>query len=448
MSFSHRQGRPTTRFRLEELERRDVPTVLVPTTFANAGISFNSATRTVEGGLYSLAVQESNQPISTVARYQEFLTDVRDTINAERAAGGDLSNVSDATADHLDTIVADLTTAINNAPDSILGGDASTAVHHAQIQILNVVNDDPFLKNLASMTVSLNYTGVGFQQVPQKLPAGVTAANAPHDNLAQIGAIENDAANRFIGGVGNADNKAAIIADLTAVRADLGVLVDNHPELFGGLTGIHARTIIVQIPGVFGFINDIGVNPVANRGNNDIMLDLPDIVQGDVNLANQADQGGANGFGLFPAPRTAPTRYQLNQDQTNAIAFEIAQGNTLGVQAIALVTNHPGDTAAINALIQQFKDLSQFANNFDTAQGGIFEARFDNEQKSDTGTQRAAINAMIRGLRTGDVALVTAAREAISANWADNAGNMIPATGGTFNTDGLTIAQVLSTAHP
>src|ERR1700687_2740812 len=69
MSFFRRQGRSTVRLRLEQLERRDVPAVLTPTTFANAGISFNTATRTVEGGLYNLTVQESNQPISTVARY-------------------------------------------------------------------------------------------------------------------------------------------------------------------------------------------------------------------------------------------------------------------------------------------------------------------------------------------------------------------------------------------
>jgi hypothetical protein len=42
---------------------------------------------------------------------------------------------------------------------------------------------------------------------------------------------------------------------------------------------------------------------------------------------------------------------------------------------------------------------------------------------------------------------LTAARQAISQNWADNAGNRIPDTGGVFNTAGKTIAEVLSTAH-
>jgi hypothetical protein len=434
--------------RVEQLERRDAPAVLTPTTFANAGISFNSAVRTAEGGFYSLAVQESNQPISTVTRFQGFLQDVKDTIAAERQVGGDLHGLSLTTEAHLNTIVADLTKAINNAPNSILGGAASTNVHSAVTQILNIVNGDDTLADLAALTAAVdpNYPDVGFKKVPKRLT--VELEDAPRENLAEIGRIFDDAANRLIGGVGSATNKAAIIADLHAVLNGLKDLLADHPELFGdGLTLIHMNTLIVQIPALFTGFNDIGVNPVANRLTNDIMLDLIDIVQGDDTLAALNNVGGVTGWHVFPNPRTAPTRYQDNQDQTNAFAFEIAQGNTLGTQAIDLVTNHPENTAAINALIGQFQDLSQFAENFVTAQGAIFEARFDNEQKSDTGTQRAAIDAMILGLQTEDVALVTAAREATSQNWADNAGNNIPVTGGTYNTDGTTIAEVLSTAH-
>ena len=158
--------------------------------------------------------------------------------------------------------------------------------------------------------------------------------------------------------------------------------------------------------------------------------------------------GRSVGFAPFPNPRTPPTRYQDNQDQTNFFATAISQGNTLGTQAINQIQNHPEDTAAINALIAKFQDLGQFVGNFVDAQGGIFAARFNNELKAATGTQGAAIAAMIRGLQTEDLALVTAAREAISANFADVAGNNIPITGGTYNPDGFTIAQVLSTAHP
>jgi hypothetical protein len=53
---------------------------------------------------------------------------------------------------------------------------------------------------------------------------------------------------------------------------------------------------------------------------------------------------------------------------------------------------------------------------------------------------------MIKGLQTGNAALVSAAAEEMHANAADVGGNNVPVTGGTYNTDGLTVADVLSTA--
>ena len=53
---------------------------------------------------------------------------------------------------------------------------------------------------------------------------------------------------------------------------------------------------------------------------------------------------------------------------------------------------------------------------------------------------------MIEGLQTGNAALVGAAAEQMHANSADVGGNNIPVTGGTYNADGLTVADVLSTA--
>jgi hypothetical protein len=53
---------------------------------------------------------------------------------------------------------------------------------------------------------------------------------------------------------------------------------------------------------------------------------------------------------------------------------------------------------------------------------------------------------MIEGLQTGNAALVAAAADQMHANSADVGGNNIPVTGGTYNADGLTVADVLSTA--
>jgi hypothetical protein len=53
---------------------------------------------------------------------------------------------------------------------------------------------------------------------------------------------------------------------------------------------------------------------------------------------------------------------------------------------------------------------------------------------------------MIEGLQTGNAALVSAAADQMHANSADVGGNNIPVNGGTYNPDGLTVADVLSTA--
>ena len=53
---------------------------------------------------------------------------------------------------------------------------------------------------------------------------------------------------------------------------------------------------------------------------------------------------------------------------------------------------------------------------------------------------------MIEGLQSGNAALVGAAAEQMHANSADVGGNNIPVNGGTYTADGLTVADVLSTA--
>src|SRR5215831_17651750 len=130
--------------------------------------------------------------------------------------------------------------------------------------------------------------------------------------------------------------------------------------------------------------------------------------------------------------------------QTQFWANFIAQSNSLGQQAIAAVTAN--DAAATATLISDLQAFQATVTNFDKAQGGIFEARFDNELLGDTSTLGAEVAAMIKGLQTGDAALVSAAAEEMHANAADVGGNNIPENGGNYNPDGLTAADVLSTA--
>src|SRR5262249_28282305 len=276
-------------------------------------------------------------------------------------AAGDFTGASLA---NIQTVLKDLTTAISAATASVNGGGsfgsvaaAETALHDSHTDILDVVNNDP---NLAALATANGATG--FMQAPSTLPNGVTAATAPHDNLAEIGAIFNDAANRILGGA-NAGNSQVITDDVNAVVTDMQQLMQSHPELFGGLTGIHADTVVRQLELEGTYINDAGINPDAARGSNDNILDIIDIVQGDTNLANMASQGGVNGFSPFPDFATPTPKYQDNADQTNFWANFMAQSNSLGHQAEQAVGS--GDTAAINNLVTELQTFQKNATDFD-----------------------------------------------------------------------------------
>jgi hypothetical protein len=315
---------------------------------------------------------------------------------------------------------------------------AETALHNSHLDILNIVNNDANLATLATQNGA-----AGFLAAPQAFAAGTTAANAPHANLADIGAIFNDLANISIGGI-NASNSAQATADTNAAMTDLQALMTANPGLFGGLTGVHADTIVRQLELEKTYINQAGVSQDAGRASNDNLLDIIDIVQGDTNLANMANQNGVHGFTPFGDALNPTPKYLDNDAQTSFWANFIAQSNSLGQQAENLVGGH--DAHAIAALISNIQSFEKTVTNFDAAQGGIFEARFDNELLGQTSTLGAEVNAMIKGLQTGNAALVTAAADEMHANAADVGGNNTPATGGTYNADGATVADVLSTA--
>ena len=192
------------------------------------------------------------------------------------------------------------------------------------------------------------------------------------------------------------------------------------------------------------YINQAGISQDAGRASNDNLLDIIDIVQGDTNLVNMANQNGVHGFTPFGDALNPTPKYMDNADQTNFWANFIAQSNSLGQQAENLVGGN--DAHAIAALISNIQTFEKTVTNFDAAQGGIFEARFDNELLGQTSTLGAEVSAVIKGLQTGNAALVTAAAEEMHANAADVGGNNTPATGGTYNADGATVADVLSTA--
>jgi hypothetical protein len=352
-----------------------------------------------------------------------------------------------ASLGHVQTILSDITTALSAAPASVNGGgtfgsvaNAEHALRTSHLDVLNIVNSDPNLTTLATQNGAN-----GFVAAPSTLPDGTKAATAPHANLAEIGAIFNDAANHILGGA-NADNAGLITNDVNAVITDMQGLMHANPTLFSGLTGIHADTIVRQLELEKIYINEAGVNQDAGRASNDNILDIIDIVQGDTNLAHMATQGGVSGFSPFPGAANPTPKYLDNASQTTFWADFIAQSNALGQQAVNTVGSH--DPHAIAALIGNLHAFEKNVTNFDAAQGGIFEARFDNELLGNTSTLGAEVSKMLEGLHSGNATLVAAAAQEMHANAADVGGNNVPTTGGTYNADGLTVAQVLTTAAP
>ena len=83
---------------------------------------------------------------------------------------------------------------------------------------------------------------------------------------------------------------------MNAVITDLHDLIAAQPMLFGGLTGVHADTVMRQAQLELAYINQAGISPDAGRASNDNILDMIDIIQGDTNLANMANQGGVIGL--------------------------------------------------------------------------------------------------------------------------------------------------------
>jgi len=137
---------------------------------------------------------------------------------------------------------------------------------------------------------------------------------------------------------------------------------------------------------------------------NDNILDIIDIIQGDTNLANMASREAFPGLrrlaiSLNPS---APV-FRTTMQQTTFWANFIARRTPLGQQAMQVVGS--GDQAAIGKFVGQLQAFQKYVTNFDAAQGGIFEARFDNELLATPARSALRCPRMIQGLQTGNAAL-------------------------------------------
>jgi hypothetical protein len=317
---------------------------------------------------------------------------------------------SGATLGHVQAILSDLTSAISAAnatttPAAALGSaaNAQQAVRASQLSIVNAVSTDPAL--VAPMP---------------EAPAPVKDA-APH-SLAEIGALFDEVASQILGGV-NDDNRAQITDDINAVISDIQALAAADPKLFDGLTGEHADAIVQQLQLELAYINDPTISPAAAQASTDNILDFIEIIQSDPNLADLAKQVGVSGSSSLP---DAALPHLDNPGETAFVANFIAQSNSLEKQAVDLVGSN--DAKAIAALIDDLKAFEKSVTDLGADQGG---------------TLSAEIAAMIKGLQTGNANLVTAAADQMHGNAADLAASNVPVTGGTYHSDGLTVAEVL-----
>ncbi len=450
---------------------------------AQAGATFNDATRLLDGGLWSTPTDANNQN----NYLGSFLADIHTVLNdvtADLAAGatvtvgGNAYTLTAADITALQDVQKQLNTMISEAPHAIGNSHsaiaAQQALHAADAAILADVNGDQGLATAlanASYAATTGSTDVGFQApvAGSDNAAALHAATAQGATLADIGNVFNAAASLAVGGL-NASNLGQFNADMHAIATGLTNILNNPTELAAieansdnpALTTVHLDTVLNQINlQINDFDKEYAHNPqVAARATNDNLLDIIDIVQNDAALNTAAGGNGtpaaAGGFAELPGYLSGTiTPFQDNQAQTNFWAQFVGEANTVNNQLNAVASGQTTAPADIQNLITEIQNYQKFGASFDQSQGGIFDARFGNELNS--GTLLADATNAVKGLQgilngdTGaalaaDQALIKAAGSGFVADAMDVSGNNIPLGGGTFVGDATTVAGATSVA--
>jgi hypothetical protein len=444
-----------------------------------AGVVFNDATRLIDGGPF-FAPQGSGNQLVSLGEYTTDLHAVQNDINAMLANPGEVTvggqafklNATDTAV--LKNITAQLTTLINAAPGITNAANmqqAEQTMHSVQTQILQEVQGDAHLSaalnNVPFMNPGTGANDVAFQSLPAGAddPASLAAATAGK-SLNAVGVVFNAAADLAIGGINNA-NVAQINNDFQAVMQGVNNILNNKAMLAqiekgetataAALTTIHLDTIAQQLQLQVNKYDAQAANGMNTglRGTVDNILDIIDIVQNDANLNLAAGGTGAaghvGGFAEMPGGlKGTVAKFQDNQAQTNFWAAFTAEGNTISAQLNKIAT---GGAQASQALITQIQNYQQFGQNFDAAQGGIFQARFDNELFH--GTLLADTQNAVKGLMgilngdqgaalAADKAQIVAAGMGFQMDAADVGGNNIPIGGGTYVATATTVTTATS----
>lgn len=402
----------------------DTPSPSTAPTFSALGTTFNNAIQAPPSNLPQTSADQGTSGTGGVSNLASELSAVQSGLLAEVSKG----QLSGAALGHVQAILADIHTAISTANATSISAAANVntvaaeqSVRASNLDILNTVN---------TVKADVALTSLAMNSAPTVVPEP-----AAPPTLAEIGALFNDVASDILGGV-NDDNRAGIAEDLHTVIEGLQALIGANPEMFEGATGEHANEVLQQLQLELAYVNDPSISPDAARASIDNILDIIEIVQSDPKLAEMATQDGISGFAPIPGFGNPAEAHLENDVQTVFTANFIAQSNSLGQQAIDLVGS--GDAEAIAALIDDLKAFEKFVTDFDAAQGGT--ALLDA-----AGALGAEVAAIIKGLQTGDATLVTAAANQMHGNAADVGASNVPVTGGSYNADGTTMAEVLGT---
>jgi hypothetical protein len=252
----------------------------------------------------------------------------------------------------------------------------------------------------------------------------------PQMSFAQIGTLYNSISNELEGGV-TQQNQPLLLQQVSTVQTQLQHLINTGT--FNGFTDpatgnptiVHAQNIVDQMNFLSQQIGNFGNAQSAPQPKfiNDVVRDVQDIVAGDPNLANLAQQDGHSGFQQVSNLLTPPTPFPDSGLQSGTLLQFIADSNSLAQRATNAV-DHPMNPQATQQLIHDIQTFSTNANNYSNAQGGVFSARFNNEFTTN-GVQGTASAELIKGLQTHDANLVKGAATVLTQNAMDVRSNML-----------------------
>jgi hypothetical protein len=245
----------------------------------------------------------------------------------------------------------------------------------------------------------------------------------PDLSFAQLGTLFNAITDEVIGGV-SPFNQQLLLNQVNTMQQGLQALATNG-TFTDGATITHLQNMADQMNYLTDQIGAFGVSAGQFGGSpnfnpkfiNDVVRDVQDIAQADPNLATLVANN--HGFQQTSNLLTPPVPFNDNQAQDTFMVNFVNDSNSLAARAMA-VANGGSDPNLIT-------DLQTFAHNNNTfvlGQGGLYQARFDNELSTNS-VSSTAVNELVKALDPAHLnpTLINGAAQVLTQNAADVSGN-------------------------